>query len=213
MFPTSGNKRISLEPEFKILKMARATVNEFIYFIKIIDDKSERYYVKSTIDEQNNTILIHLTNCKYSWVGILNEEQIRVLAKKFPSESNDSFYSHTQRAFSKGNTTKIDGRTYVFTCKNLEHNRLEFVWKEKVEALNSLKIIGSIELQERPNEEVLNKIMDYTIDEMQILRSENEQKIDEIQRSSSQLNKALEAVKRTVDLKEQLESDLYRKVN
>jgi hypothetical protein len=34
--------------------------------------------------------------------------------------------------------------------------------------------------------------MDYTIDEMQTLRSENEQKIDEIQRISSQLNKALE---------------------
>ncbi|CAF2672943.1 unnamed protein product [Rotaria sp. Silwood2] len=193
--------------------MALATDNEFTYFIKILDDNSERYYLKSTIDEQNNTILIHLTNFKHSWVGVVNQEQVRILAKKFPFESNDSFYSHTQRAFSKGNTTEIDGRTYVFNCKKLDKNRLEFVWKEKVEALNLLKIVGSIELQERPNEEVLAKIMDYTIGEMETLRSGNEQKIAEIQRINSQLNKALETVKRTVDLKEQLEADLYRKVN
>ncbi|CAF1122279.1 unnamed protein product [Rotaria sordida] len=68
----------------------------------------------------------------------------------------------------------------------------KFVWKEKVEALNSLKIVGSIELQERPNEEVLTKIIDYTIGEMETLKAGNEQKISEIQRINSQLNKALE---------------------
>ncbi|CAF0999040.1 unnamed protein product [Rotaria sordida] len=172
--------------------MARVTDNEFTYFIKISDENGERYYLKSTIDEQNNTILIHLTNFKNSWVGVLNQEQVRILAKKFPSESNDSFYSHTQRAFSKGNTATIDGRSYVFNCKKLDKNRLEFVWKEKVEALNSLKIVGSIELQERPNEEVLTKIIDYTIGEMETLKAGNEQKISEIQRINSQLNKALE---------------------
>ncbi|CAF3912553.1 unnamed protein product [Rotaria sordida] len=63
---------------------------------------------------------------------------------------------------------------------------------QKVEALNSLKIVGSIELQERPNEEVLTKIIDYTIGEMETLKAGNEQKISEIQRINSQLNKALE---------------------
>ncbi|CAF0963938.1 unnamed protein product [Rotaria sp. Silwood1] len=193
--------------------MALVPSDEFTYFIKILDDNGERYYLKSTIDEQNNTILIHLTNFKHSWVGVVNQEQVRTLAKKFPSESNDSFYSHTQRAFSKGNTAEIDGRTYVFNCKKLDNNGLQFIWKEKVEALNSLKIVGSIELQARPNEEVLTKIMDYTIGEMETLRSENQQKMAEIQRINSQLNKALETVKQTVNLKEQLEADLYRKVN
>ncbi len=56
---------------------------------------------------------------------IVNQEQVRILAKRFPSESNDSFYSHTQRAFSKGNKAKIHGRTYVFNCKKLDKNRLE----------------------------------------------------------------------------------------
>jgi len=53
---------------------------------------------------------------------LVNQDQIRILAKKFPLETNDSFYSHTQRAFSKG---QIDGKTYVFNCKKLEKNRLE----------------------------------------------------------------------------------------
>jgi len=43
--------------------------DEFIYFIKILDENAERYYLKSSIDEENNTILIHLTNLKSSWVG------------------------------------------------------------------------------------------------------------------------------------------------
>ncbi|CAF1444928.1 unnamed protein product [Adineta steineri] len=193
--------------------MAYMTNDEFIYFIKITDDSNEKYYMKSTIDEQNHTILIHLTNFKSSWVGVLDQEHVRILAKKFPSESNDSFYPHTQRAFSKGNNTNVDGKTYVFTCKKLDKNRLEFIWKEKIEALSSLKIIGSIELQERPNDEVLSKIMDYTINEMEILRSANEQKRTEIQRIDGQLHKALETVKRTVDIKEQIENDLYRKVS
>ncbi|CAF4332977.1 unnamed protein product [Rotaria socialis] len=80
-----------------------------------------------------------------------------------------------------------------------------------VDDLNSLKIIGSAELQERPIEEILVKMMDHAIDEMETLRSTNEQKIFEIQRINGQLNKALETVKQTVDTKEKLEADLYRK--
>jgi hypothetical protein len=43
--------------------------DEFTYFVKIFDENNERYYLKSSIDEQNNTILIHLTNLKQSWDG------------------------------------------------------------------------------------------------------------------------------------------------
>jgi len=80
-----------------------------------------------------------------------------------------------------------------------------------VDDLNSLKIIGNAEFQDRPIEEILAKMMDHVIDEMEILRSANEQKIFEIQRINGQLNKALETVKQTVDMKEKLEADLYRK--
>ena len=72
--------------------------------------------------------------------------------------------------------------------------------------------------------------MDHSIDEMETLRLVNEQKVFEIQRTNGQLNKALEVsgvnvdeslpgpflsiqtVKQTVDMKDKLESDLYRKV-
>lgn len=40
--------------------------------------------------------------------------------------------------------------------------------------------------------QVLTKMMDYTIDETEALRSANEQKTSEIQRIDNQLNKALE---------------------
>ncbi len=122
--------------------MAHLVDNEFTYFIKILDDSNEQYYLKSTIDEQNHTILIHLTNFKHSWVGVrkyfflfnfliininilVDQDQVRILAKKFPSETSDSFYSHTQRAFSKGHKATNDGKTYVFNCKKLDKNRLE----------------------------------------------------------------------------------------
>ncbi|CAF3082161.1 unnamed protein product [Rotaria socialis] len=192
-------------------KMTRSMDDDFTYFVKILDDNSDRYYLKSSIDERTNTILMQLTNLKVGWIGTLNQNQVRALAKKFPPEEHDTFYSHTQRAFSKGNHSEIDGRTYVFTCKIIEKNRLEFVWKQMVDDLNSLKIIGSAELQERPIEEILVKMMDHAIDEMETLRSTNEQKIFEIQRINGQLNKALETVKQTVDTKEKLEADLYRK--
>jgi hypothetical protein len=40
--------------------------------------------------------------------------------------------------------------------------------------------------------------MDYTIDEMETLRTANEQKVTEIQRINNQLNKALEVNKNKI---------------
>ena len=56
---------------------------------------------------------------------LVNQSQVRTLAKHFPPEEHDTFYSHTQRAFSQGNLAEIDGRVYVFTCKRFEKNRIE----------------------------------------------------------------------------------------
>ncbi|CAF0729543.1 unnamed protein product [Adineta steineri] len=176
----------------KIGKMSRSMDDDFTYFVKIIDDNDERYYLKSSIDERTNTIMMQLTNLKVGWIGTLTQQQVKMLAKRFPPEQFDTFYSHTQRAFSKGNHSEADGKTYVFHCKKVEKNRLEFVWKQMVDDLNSLKIIGSAELQERPIEEILAKMMDHAIDEMETLRSISEEKIYEIQRINGQLNKALE---------------------
>ena len=79
-----------------------------------------------------------------------------------------------------------------------------------VNDLNSLKIIGHAELQERPMDEVtydtfvrmnlieylafkiLVKMMDHAIDEITMLQAINQQKQVEIQRINGQLNKALD---------------------
>lgn len=47
-------------------------VDEFTYFIKIFDENNEQYYLKTSINEQTNTILINLTNFKHSWIGTRN---------------------------------------------------------------------------------------------------------------------------------------------
>jgi hypothetical protein len=99
--------------------------DDFTYFVKILDDNGDRYYLKSSIDERTNNILMQLTNLRIGWIGTLNQQQVRTLAKKFPPEEHDTFYSHTQRAFSKGNHSEVDGKNYVFSCKKTEKNRLE----------------------------------------------------------------------------------------
>jgi len=43
--------------------------DDFTYFVKILDDNGDRYYLKSSIDERTNTILIQLTNLKIGWIG------------------------------------------------------------------------------------------------------------------------------------------------
>ena len=58
-------------------------------------------------------------------ICLVNQSQVRTLAKNYPPEEHDSFYSHTQRAFSKGNHAEQDGKTYIFSCKKVEKNRLE----------------------------------------------------------------------------------------
>jgi hypothetical protein len=43
--------------------------DEFTYFIKFLDENSDQYYLKSSIDERKTTISMHLTNLKHSWSG------------------------------------------------------------------------------------------------------------------------------------------------
>jgi len=43
--------------------------DDFTYFVKILDDNGDRYYMKSSIDERTNTILMSLTNLKVGWIG------------------------------------------------------------------------------------------------------------------------------------------------
>lgn len=49
--------------------MSRSMDDDFTYFVKILDDNDDRYYLKSSIDERTNTILIQLTNLKSGWIG------------------------------------------------------------------------------------------------------------------------------------------------
>lgn len=121
--------------------MSRSMDDDFTYFVKILDDNGDRYYLKSSIDERTNTIIMQMTNLKTGWSGtcknnispiflskfsfLVNQQQVRTLAKKFPHEEHDTFYSHTQRAFSKGNHSETDGKNYVFHCKKNDKNRME----------------------------------------------------------------------------------------
>ena len=49
--------------------MSRSMDDDFTYFVKIVDVDGERYYLKSSIDERTNTILLQLTNLKIGWTG------------------------------------------------------------------------------------------------------------------------------------------------
>ena len=49
--------------------MSRSMDDDFTYFVKILDDNGDRYYLKSSIDERTNTILLQLTNLRIGWVG------------------------------------------------------------------------------------------------------------------------------------------------
>lgn len=46
--------------------------------------------------------------------------------------------------------------------KHHRRKTFQLIWKEHIEALNSLKLIGNIELDYRPNEEVLHLNFTHT---------------------------------------------------
>ena len=52
--------------------MSRSMDDDFTYFVKILDDNGDRYYLKSSIDERTNTIIMQLTNLKAGWSGTRN---------------------------------------------------------------------------------------------------------------------------------------------
>lgn len=52
--------------------MSRSMDDDFTYFVKILDDNGDRYYLKSSIDERTNTIIMQLTNLKAGWSGTCN---------------------------------------------------------------------------------------------------------------------------------------------
>jgi hypothetical protein len=64
-------RRVKVE-EIKVslaFQMSRSMEDDFTYFVKILDENGDRFYLKSSIDERTNTILIQLTNLELGWSG------------------------------------------------------------------------------------------------------------------------------------------------
>ena len=49
--------------------MSRSMDDDFTYFVKLVDEEGDRYYLKSSIDERTNTISMQLTNLRVGWIG------------------------------------------------------------------------------------------------------------------------------------------------
>lgn len=49
--------------------MSRSMDDDFTYFVKIVDENGDRYYLKSSIDERVNTIIMQITNLQVAWSG------------------------------------------------------------------------------------------------------------------------------------------------
>jgi hypothetical protein len=79
--------------------------DDFTYFVKLVDVDGERYYLKSSIDERTNTILLQLTNLKLGWTGACKFDLIcfiRYLFKSIFSKSTSS--SNISEKISTGRT-------------------------------------------------------------------------------------------------------------
>ena len=64
--------------------------DDFTYFVKILDDNGDRYYLKSSIDERTNTIIMQLTNLKAGWSGTCNVIGRKILAFSLLIEFSES---------------------------------------------------------------------------------------------------------------------------
>lgn len=49
--------------------MSRSMDDDFTYLVKIVDENGDQFYMKSSIDERANTILIQLTDLTVGWIG------------------------------------------------------------------------------------------------------------------------------------------------
>jgi hypothetical protein len=83
--------------------MTRSMDDDFTYFVKLLDETGQRFYLKSSIDERASTMIMRLTDLRSGWMGtresvtcpcrqldmfrrLVNRNQVHALTSKFPAD-------------------------------------------------------------------------------------------------------------------------------
>ena len=143
----------------------------------------------------------------HTWIGYYPHSDIITIAKH-AKMAEDDVAMETKCAL----TGSISQSEYTYTAiTNHKNGSLEFTWKKQLATDNVKVTLGKVILESCSDNQLNSRIMEYSVSQIVTLKDTIVQLKNEKDRYSKDRSAVLDRLEKCVNIKEEMESDLYGK--
>lgn len=177
------------------------------YLTKVESDGHAPLFI--LVSERPGLYYLEVSDGSRGWVGTYSYKNIQQVAKE-GKMVEEHVALDTKRALTGDNTT---GAVYIYTAiENSSKDTLELTWKKQLTSNNDVKItLGQVVLEACHDMELHARIMDHAVMEIQHLRANIVELTKAKKRLTEERVAVLKRFEQCVNIKEEIEGDLYGK--
>ena len=185
-----------------------------------VDRHNEEFLVKIVPEGDDCSVLYMLVNIRpdvyyleasdgiNTWLGTYPHSNIASVAKNAKMAEND-VAMETKRALTTGG---FQSEEYTYTAvKHHKDNSLEITWKKYLATDNVKFTLGRVVLETCSDNQLHSRIMNFAVSEIIALKDTIVELKKEKDRYSNERTAVLQRLEKCVNLKEEIECDLYGK--
>ena len=171
------------------------TEGDYPILYLLVHDRPDVYYIEATDGQM-------------TWAGAYSHQTTKEVAKSAKMPERDVVMETRQALTGESQTSS----KYLYTTsRNTTDNSLEFVWKKHLIADNIKFTLGTIVMETQISNVLHAKMMDHAVSKIYELRAVIHDLNLEKERLLSERSAALKRLEKCIDLKDEVESDLYGK--
>ncbi|XP_077979207.1 DNA repair protein XRCC4-like [Glandiceps talaboti] len=169
----------------------------------------DEYYLLTTLyEEGDDGFNLVLSNGTAAWTGEITLDELESMAEAIKMDPSD-YITQTCKALTREVTGRI---TFQYQIKKYKGDSIELSWKKVMDTDRIKFQLGSVVLEKSTNTaETVREIIEFSIEKMGDLKKTISTLESNNERLSAERRSALKRLEKCVDLKSEVESDLYGK--
>lgn len=183
-----------------------SSLSEQQHLLQLITD-GDFSVIYLLVEVHSSMYELHASNGELTWKGDLYYDDIRKFATTAKMDESNVL-KDTEKAFTEGNNSILQ---FEFTTKLRHDNNLQLTWKKKLDAKDIKIQLGFVNLQSQLNSSVGLKMLNFAVTEIASLTSKIRQMELDTKRICNERQMAITRLKSAVNVKEELETDLFQK--
>ncbi|XP_070565466.1 DNA repair protein XRCC4-like isoform X1 [Ptychodera flava] len=170
---------------------------------------TDEYFLLTTLHEEGEDgFTMALTDGSQAWTGEISIDELESLASDIKMDASE-YINQTCKALTREKTGQT---TFQYQVKKYKGESIEFSWKKVMDTDRIKFQLGSVVLEKASDTtETVKEIFDFSIEKMGSLHGKISTLEADNARLSAERGKALKRLEKCVELKENMEKDLYGK--